>query len=130
MTRGSSARSAGRSSPSWTPTTGRSCWGGGWGGGSGGLGQDGRWGPGEGRGGGRGGGGTGWVEGEGWETVSAALDPLAAPRPADADGQRDERSYARRQADALIELADRSLRVGDLPEQGGERPTVVVTIPY
>jgi hypothetical protein len=32
--------------------------------------------------------------------------------------------------DALVELAARSLRVGDLPEQGGERPTVVVTMAY
>src|SRR5262250_3126633 len=64
---------------------------------------------------------TGWFDAEGWQTVSAALDPLAAPRPADADGQPDERSYTRRQADALVELADRSLRVGDLPEQGGDR---------
>src|SRR5262249_25568119 len=28
---------------------------------------------------------TGWFDAEGWQTVSAALDPLAAPRPADSD---------------------------------------------
>jgi hypothetical protein len=73
---------------------------------------------------------TGWFDTEGWETVRAALDPLAAPRPAGPDGQPDLRSYARRQADALVELAERSLRTGDLPTQGGERPTLVLTMPY
>jgi hypothetical protein len=58
------------------------------------------------------------------------LDPLAAARPVGPDGQPDVRSFARRQADALVELAERSLRVGDLPEQGGERPTLVLTLPY
>src|SRR5262249_19514497 len=71
---------------------------------------------------------TGWFDTEGWETVRAALDPLAAPRATDADGRPDLRSYARRQADALVELAERSLRAGDLPMQGGERPTLVLTI--
>jgi hypothetical protein len=73
---------------------------------------------------------TGWFDTEGWEIVRAALDPLAAPRPAGPGGVPDPRSYARRQADALVELAERSLRVGDLPEQGGERPTLVLTMPY
>ena len=72
---------------------------------------------------------TGWFDAEGWHTVRAALDPLAAPRPAE-DGQPDPRSYARRQADALVELAERSTRTGDLPTQGGERPTLVLTMPY
>jgi Domain of unknown function (DUF222) len=73
---------------------------------------------------------TGWFDAEGWEIVRAALDPLAAPRPAGLDGQPDLRSYARRQADALVELAERSLRTGELPSQGGERPTLVLTMPY
>jgi hypothetical protein len=73
---------------------------------------------------------TGWFDTEGWQTIHTALDPLAAPRPADPDGQPDLRSYAQRQADALVELADRSLRTGDLPTQGGERPTLVLTLPY
>jgi len=72
---------------------------------------------------------TGWFDSEGWQTVRAALDPLAASRPAE-DGRPDPRSYARRQADALVELADRSMRTGDLPSQGGERPTLVLTMPY
>ena len=72
---------------------------------------------------------SGWFDAEGWQIVRAALDPLAAPRPAE-DGGPDLRSRARRMGDALVELAARSLRVGDLPEQGGERPTVVVTMAY
>src|SRR5262249_57562217 len=39
-------------------------------------------------------------------------------------------ALSQRQADALVELAERSLRTGDLPEQGGERPTLVLTMPY
>jgi hypothetical protein len=73
---------------------------------------------------------TGWFDTEGWETVRAALDPLAKPRAADPDGTPDLRGYAQRQADALVELAERSLRTGELPEQGGERPTLVLTMPY
>jgi hypothetical protein len=73
---------------------------------------------------------TGWFDTEGWQTIHTALDPLAAPRPAGPDGQSDLRSYAQRQADALVELAERSLRTGDLPTQGGERPTLVLTMPY
>jgi hypothetical protein len=72
---------------------------------------------------------TGWFDTEGWQTIRAALDPLAAPRPAGPDGP-DPRSYAHRQADALVELADRALRGGELPTQGGERPTLVLTMPY
>jgi hypothetical protein len=73
---------------------------------------------------------TGWFDTEGWEIVRAALDPLATPRPAGLDGVPDLRGYAQRQADALVELAERSLRTGDLPTQGGERPTLVLTMPY
>src|SRR5204863_300998 len=69
------------------------------------------------------------VDGDGMAATGTALDPLAAPRPAE-DGLPDPRGRARRMADALVELAQRGLRAGDLPEQGGERPTVVVTMRY
>src|SRR6266511_3204623 len=72
---------------------------------------------------------TGWLDNEGWQILRTALDPLAAPRPA-ADGQPDGRPYPRRMADALVELADRALRGGDLPTQGGEKPTLVLTLDY
>ncbi|HSV64699.1 MAG TPA: DUF222 domain-containing protein [Mycobacteriales bacterium] len=73
----------------------------------------------------------GFLDTEGAETLRVALDPLAAPRPADpATGVRDERTHGQRMADALVELAEWSLRMGDLPDNGGERPTLVVTMPY
>jgi Domain of unknown function (DUF222) len=55
------------------------------------------------------------------------LSPLAAPRPA-TDVEVDLRSAAQRDADALVELAQRALISGDLPTEGGERPQVVVTV--
>ena len=59
--------------------------------------------------------------------VQAALDPLAAPHPA-ADGTPDGRSASRRRGDALVQLCEQALAGEHLPEHGGERTTVVVTI--
>jgi len=74
---------------------------------------------------------SGFLDTEGAETLRVALDPLAAPRPADPDtGVRDDRTHGQRMADALVELGERALRMGDLPDNGGERPTLVVTMPY
>jgi Domain of unknown function (DUF222) len=56
----------------------------------------------------------------------SALDPLAAPRPAEGGG-RDLRSLARRRADALVELLDRMLGSGDLPASRGVRPHVTIS---
>jgi hypothetical protein len=70
---------------------------------------------------------TGWLDREAAEIVRAALSPLAAPRPA-TDTEIDLRTAAQRDADALVDLAQRSLEAGDLPTEGGERPQVVVTI--
>ncbi|HSV65700.1 MAG TPA: DUF222 domain-containing protein [Mycobacteriales bacterium] len=73
----------------------------------------------------------GFLDTEGAETLRVALDPLAAPRPAGPEtGVRDERTPGQRMADALVDLAERSLRMGELPDNGGERPTLVVTMPY
>jgi hypothetical protein len=62
----------------------------------------------------------------GAEIVLTALAPLAAPY-----GEQDERTPEQRRADALVELAGRSLDCGGLPEIGGVRPhvTVVVDLP-
>jgi uncharacterized protein DUF222 len=56
----------------------------------------------------------------------AALDPLAAPQPAD-DGTRDPRPAKRRRADALVALLDRFLDGGHLPASRGVRPHVSIT---
>jgi hypothetical protein len=58
--------------------------------------------------------------------LKAALDPLAAPRPA-ADGVKDTRTPAQRNHDALVELCSQFLRWGDLPKTRGNRPHVHIT---
>ncbi|MGH3514606.1 MAG: DUF222 domain-containing protein [Pseudonocardiaceae bacterium] len=70
---------------------------------------------------------VGWLDREAAEIVRAALSPLAAPRPA-TDTEIDRRTAAQRDADALVDLAQRALQAGDLPTEGGERPQVVVTV--
>ncbi|MGH3529263.1 MAG: DUF222 domain-containing protein, partial [Pseudonocardiaceae bacterium] len=70
---------------------------------------------------------VGWLDREAAEIVRAALSPLAAPRPA-TDTEIDLRTAAQRDADALVDLAQRALQAGDLPTEGGERPQVVVTV--
>jgi hypothetical protein len=65
----------------------------------------------------------GLLEPEAGETLLAALEPLA--RPASAE---DDRSGAQRRADALAELARRALEGGRLPQTGGVRPQLTVTI--
>ena len=58
--------------------------------------------------------------------VKAALDPLCAPgRIAD-----DDRNPGQRRADALVEICQLALHTGDLPDNGGERPQIVVTVGY
>jgi Domain of unknown function (DUF222) len=65
----------------------------------------------------------GWLEPEAGQTLLAALEPLA--RPADAE---DERSGPQRRADALAEVARRALEGGRLPQTGGVRPQLLVTV--
>jgi hypothetical protein len=65
----------------------------------------------------------GLLEPEAGNTVMAALEPLA--RPADAD---DPRLGGQRTADALTELARRALEAGRLPQTGGVRPQLLVTV--
>jgi len=61
--------------------------------------------------------------------ITAAIDPLSAPRPANA-AERDERTPAQRRADALVEICQLAMNCGDLPDNGGDRPQLVVTVPY
>ncbi len=65
----------------------------------------------------------GLLEPEAGQTLLAALEPLA--RPADAE---DARSGGQRRADALTELARRNLEGGRLPQTGGVRPQLTVTV--
>jgi Domain of unknown function (DUF222)/HNH endonuclease len=65
----------------------------------------------------------GLLEPEAGQTLLSALEPLAGPTSA-ADG----RSGGQRRADALAELARRALEGGRLPETGGVRPQLTVTV--
>ena len=65
----------------------------------------------------------GLLEAEAGQIVLAALEPLA--RPADA---HDTRAGGQRRADALVELARRNLEGGQLPQSGGVRPQLLVTV--
>ena len=71
---------------------------------------------------------AGWLDREGAGVVRAALDPLCTPRPVVA-GERDLRSPSQRRADALVEVCRLALACEELPDNGGDRPQVVVTVP-
>src|SRR4051812_4048075 len=59
---------------------------------------------------------SGWLYREAAEIVRSALSPLAAPRPT-TDVEVDLRTAAQRDADALVELAQRALGSGELPTE-------------
>jgi Domain of unknown function (DUF222)/HNH endonuclease len=65
----------------------------------------------------------GLLDPEGGQTLLAALEPLARPHSAD-----DPRSGDQRRADGLVELARRALEAGQLPQTGGVRPQLLVTV--
>jgi hypothetical protein len=65
----------------------------------------------------------GLLEPEAGQSLLAALEPLARPA-----GAQDTRSGGQRRADALAELARRSLEGGRLPQAGGVRPQLLVTV--
>lgn len=71
---------------------------------------------------------TGWLDREGAAVVRAALDPLCGPRTAMPTGGLDGRSATQRRADALVDICRRSLSGGELPDNGGDRPQVAITI--
>ncbi len=72
----------------------------------------------------------GRLDAEGAAILRTAIDPFTAPAPSTAADGPDPRSPARRAADGLIELARRALAAGDLPDAGGLRPQVTVTVDY
>ncbi len=61
---------------------------------------------------------AGWLDGEAGALLSAAIDPLAAPRPA-RDGTPDPRSAGRRRADALLELTRLAVALAACPKPAG-----------
>jgi hypothetical protein len=67
---------------------------------------------------------TGYLPIEDAATVRAALDPLCAPRPGD------ERTPAQQRADALVEVCRLALSGGALPDNGGERPQLAITMSF
>jgi hypothetical protein len=66
---------------------------------------------------------NGLLEAEAGSILLAALEPLASPADA-----ADSRTGGQRNADALAELARRSLEGGWLPKAGGVRPQLLVTV--
>jgi len=66
----------------------------------------------------------GLLDTEAAATVTAAIDPLSRPRP------DDPRTAAQRRADALLDVCQRVLVDSELPDSGGDRPQVVVTMSY
>src|ERR671913_2125400 len=65
----------------------------------------------------------GLLEPEAGQLLISALEPLARP-----DSAEDARSGSQRNADALTELARRHLEAGRLPQAGGIRPQLTVTV--
>ena len=63
-----------------------------------------------------------WLDAAGAAAVRTALEPLARPHGADDDRERE-----RRMADALVEVATRTLDSGVLPEHSNQRPHLQVT---
>ncbi|WP_170110982.1 DUF222 domain-containing protein [Antricoccus suffuscus] len=70
---------------------------------------------------------TGFVTAELLAKLRAALNPLAAPRPADESG-RDTRTAGQRMHDALLDALNRLLDTNPSTARGGTRGTVITTI--
>ncbi|MFD0821761.1 HNH endonuclease signature motif containing protein [Micromonospora zhanjiangensis] len=68
---------------------------------------------------------TGLLDAETAAVLHAALDPLTTPT-----GPGDSRSPGQRRADALGDICRLALHTGTLPDNGGDRPQVVVTTSF
>jgi uncharacterized protein DUF222/HNH endonuclease len=73
---------------------------------------------------------TGWLDREGAAVVRAAIDPLCDPRTGSATDGFDTRTPTQRRADALVDLCRLGLATGQLPDNGGDRPQVAVTLDW
>ena len=65
----------------------------------------------------------GQLDADGGAALQTALDALMGPPAAD-----DQRTAPQRRADAMVELARRQLDLGELPQVGGQKPHLVVTV--
>lgn len=65
---------------------------------------------------------------EQWAWLTAGIDPLAHP-VTDESGAADARPLPERRLDALIELVQLALTHPKIPDEGGTRPTLMVTVP-
>jgi hypothetical protein len=65
----------------------------------------------------------GWLDAEGGAILNTALNSVMGPRLAD-----DKRSATERRADAAVEMARRQLDGGQLPEVGGQKPHLAVSV--
>jgi hypothetical protein len=68
---------------------------------------------------------SGALDAEATALLHAAIDPLCDPH-----GIGDDRSPGQRRVDALAEICRLALHTGQLPDNGGERPQLVVTVDY
>src|SRR5229473_322133 len=65
----------------------------------------------------------GWLDADGGTVLNTALNSVMGPRLAG-----DDRSAIERRADAAVELARRQLDGGQLPEVGGQKPHLAVSV--
>lgn len=70
----------------------------------------------------------GYLAGTAAETLATAIDAMSAPKPA-TDGTPDPRTAGQRRADAMTDLAGRTLDDARLPLNGGARPHVHILVP-
>ncbi|MEU4531432.1 DUF222 domain-containing protein [Micromonospora ureilytica] len=68
---------------------------------------------------------TGTLDAEAAGLLRATIDPLTAP-----SGPDDTRSPGQRRHDALAEVCRLALRIGELPDSGGDSAQIVVTTSY
>ncbi|NJC65219.1 DUF222 domain-containing protein [Planosporangium flavigriseum] len=71
---------------------------------------------------------TGWLDRESAAHLRAATDPLSAPRSS--AGEPDVRTPGQRRVDALVEVCRIAMACRELPDNGGDRPQIVVTVDY